>query len=78
MGSNGGGVGGVAKVQEVLAVRAEVSTATQVLMTKVSSRLQVSGVDNEHGQEVSAARAEVSAATAEVSEVSPRCGRCRR
>ena len=49
----------------------------QVSMTKVSSRLQVSGVDNEHGQEVSTVRAEVSQATAEVSEVSPRCGRCR-
>ena len=45
VGSNGGGVGGVAKVREVSAVRAEVSTATQVLVTKVSSRLQVSGVD---------------------------------
>ena len=53
VGSGGGGVGGVAKVREVSAARAEVSTATQVSVTKVSSRLQVSGVDDEHGQEVS-------------------------
>ena len=33
----------------------------------------MSGVDNEHGQEVSTVRAEVSAAMAEVLEVSPRC-----
>ena len=50
-GVNGGGVGGVAKVREVSAARAE------VLVTKVSSRLQVSGVDNKHGQEVSTVRA---------------------
>ena len=50
--------------------RAEV----QVSGDQVSSRLQVSGVDNKHGQEVSTVRAEVLAA--EVSEVSPRCRRC--
>ena len=44
-------------MREVSAVRAEVSTATQVSVTKVSSRLQVSGVDDEHGQEVSTVRA---------------------
>ena len=64
VGSNGGGVGGVTKVREVSAARAEVSTATQVSVTKVSSRLQVSGVDDEHGQEVSTATAEVSATRA--------------
>ena len=54
----------------MLAARAEV----QVSGDQVSSRLQVSGVDNKHGQEVSTVRAEVSAAG--VSEVLPRCGRC--
>ena len=68
--SNGGGVGGITKVREVSAARAEVSAAM--------AEEQVSGVDNEHGQEVSTVRVEVSAAMVEVSEVSPRCRRCRR
>ena len=45
--SNGGGVGNKGKVL----------MATQVSMTKVPSRLQVSGFDDEHGQEVLMVRA---------------------